>query len=37
MRLFIFGSTGDLVRRKVFPALEKEEFSQLKIYWKKGF
>ncbi|MFA5856129.1 MAG: hypothetical protein WC867_02130 [Candidatus Pacearchaeota archaeon] len=32
MKLFVFGSTGDLVRRKVFPALEKENIPDLEIY-----
>lgn len=32
MNLFIFGSTGDLVKRKVIPALQKLKIEKLKIY-----
>ena len=32
MKLFIFGSTGDLVRKKVLPALQDLEKDELEIY-----
>ncbi|MEJ2267863.1 MAG: Gfo/Idh/MocA family oxidoreductase, partial [Nanoarchaeota archaeon] len=32
MKLFIFGSTGDLIKRKIFPALQEINKKDLEIY-----